>query len=47
VQHGNGKVGKVATVGLMDDFIAKCENLHNKVIAIQEQGMQHVEKMLK
>lgn len=31
----------------MDSFIGKCEELHGKVIAIQEQAMQHVEKMLK
>lgn len=47
VQHGNGKAGKVATVAEMDDFIGRCEDLHTRVVAIQEQAMQHVEKMLK
>jgi hypothetical protein len=47
VQHGNGKVGKVTTVTQIDEFIGRCEDLHSRVIAIQEQAMQHVEKMLK
>jgi hypothetical protein len=47
IQYGNGKIGKASTVAQMDDFIGRCEDLHGKVIAIQEQAMQHVEKMLK
>lgn len=47
VQHGNGKVGKLATVSGMDEFIGRCEELHGKVIAIQDQAMEYVERMVK
>lgn len=47
ILHGNGKIGKVATMSAIEEFINKCEDLHSRVISIQDQATQHVEKMLK
>lgn len=41
------QLGKMATVSSMDEFIVKCEDLHSKIIAIQDQATQYVDKMLK
>jgi hypothetical protein len=31
----------------MDEFIGKCEDLHSKVISIQDQAHQHVGRIIK
>lgn len=41
------KLGKVLTAGALEEFINRCQDLHTNIVNIQDEGLKHVQKIIK